>query len=565
MEYISDKIGEQYKEWKQNDRVYITAPTGSGKTQFILKVLLPYAKTQGRTILYLVNRKILKAQLLEEVNKYALEEKLLINIRDYIRIKTYQELEENYRNTGYFMQSNAYYIVCDEAHYFLHDSLFNTVTAISYAYIENCLLGDKVMIFISATIQNFYEKMTDTCEQLLKNAEIKGGEIIQEFEYKMRVKRCLSNSKEHFYSGEKDYTYLTVIPFDNIEEVEGIILKHKKSEKWLIFLNDIAKGKQLSEVLKKTDRSAVFINSRYEEDEEARKEVYEITTKGNIDHDIVIATSLLDNGVSISDEELRNLIIFADNEIEFLQMLGRKRQDGAKVLLYLQKKTKKEFSHRLQQVEKSLEVYQECDRLLRCNGMGKLFDELLARQEFYRNARKFLYQSYIFPRAYPNIMINSLSIDELYNRRNHYEKQVQKFDKEDEYAFFRTQLEWLGFTEEEMQEAIGRNKETVIEQLSKELSELLKEYDTKQMNAKENKDFKLKIRKPLRELLRKFKSAEEISKLENLIWRNDVALSADSFNEAMQIVQLPFLMKSYGDGKKEAMVYIINKLENEEK
>ena len=45
MEYISDKIGEQYKEWKQNDRVYITAPTGSGKTQFILKVLLPYAKT----------------------------------------------------------------------------------------------------------------------------------------------------------------------------------------------------------------------------------------------------------------------------------------------------------------------------------------------------------------------------------------------------------------------------------------------------------------------------------------------------------------------------------------
>ena len=161
--------------------------------------------------MYLVNRKILKAQLLEEVNKYALEEKLLINIRDYIWIKTYQELEENYRNTGYFMQSNDYYIVCDEAHYFLHDSLFNTVTAISYAYIENCLSSDKVIIFISATIQNFYEKMTDTCEQLLKNVEIKGGETIQELEYKMRVKRCLSNSKEHFYSGDKDYNYLTVI------------------------------------------------------------------------------------------------------------------------------------------------------------------------------------------------------------------------------------------------------------------------------------------------------------------------------------------------------------------
>jgi hypothetical protein len=31
MKWISDYIGEEYKEWKGGDKVFITSPTGSGK------------------------------------------------------------------------------------------------------------------------------------------------------------------------------------------------------------------------------------------------------------------------------------------------------------------------------------------------------------------------------------------------------------------------------------------------------------------------------------------------------------------------------------------------------
>lgn len=40
--FLGDSIGEKYKEWKAGDCIFISAPTGSGKTTFILKTLLSY-------------------------------------------------------------------------------------------------------------------------------------------------------------------------------------------------------------------------------------------------------------------------------------------------------------------------------------------------------------------------------------------------------------------------------------------------------------------------------------------------------------------------------------------
>jgi flagellar biosynthesis GTPase FlhF len=47
MKYLADQIGEEYKNWKDDDIVLITAPTGIGKTTFILKILLPYIMQKG--------------------------------------------------------------------------------------------------------------------------------------------------------------------------------------------------------------------------------------------------------------------------------------------------------------------------------------------------------------------------------------------------------------------------------------------------------------------------------------------------------------------------------------
>ena len=46
--YVSDIIGEDYKNWKPGDRILISTGTGSGKTWFVLRVLLGEAKRQGK-------------------------------------------------------------------------------------------------------------------------------------------------------------------------------------------------------------------------------------------------------------------------------------------------------------------------------------------------------------------------------------------------------------------------------------------------------------------------------------------------------------------------------------
>ena len=48
--YITDEIGEKYKEWGAGDKVFITAPTGTGKTHFILNILLPYAAKYNKCV-----------------------------------------------------------------------------------------------------------------------------------------------------------------------------------------------------------------------------------------------------------------------------------------------------------------------------------------------------------------------------------------------------------------------------------------------------------------------------------------------------------------------------------
>ena len=48
---VSDVIGGEYQKWKPNDKIFISSPTGTGKTYFILNVLLPYAYQKEKQIL----------------------------------------------------------------------------------------------------------------------------------------------------------------------------------------------------------------------------------------------------------------------------------------------------------------------------------------------------------------------------------------------------------------------------------------------------------------------------------------------------------------------------------
>ena len=138
--YLSDKIGSEYQRLNKDALVIMKAPTGCGKSHFILNELLNYAMQQGRRILYLVNRTILKDQLIKKCNEQVAE----LCIR-YGQIK------------GNPIES-YYYVVYDECHYFYADADFNPGTEISYVYLTQSF-RHVVQIFMSATIENMEEKI----------------------------------------------------------------------------------------------------------------------------------------------------------------------------------------------------------------------------------------------------------------------------------------------------------------------------------------------------------------------------------------------------------------------
>lgn len=73
-QYISEHIDLNINTWNQGSFVYINAPTGSGKTSFILDKILPFAECNNKKILYICNRIALKEQIklniLEKFNNF---------------------------------------------------------------------------------------------------------------------------------------------------------------------------------------------------------------------------------------------------------------------------------------------------------------------------------------------------------------------------------------------------------------------------------------------------------------------------------------------------------------
>lgn len=118
------------------------------------------------------------------------------------------------------------------------------------------------------------------------------------------------------------------------------------NEKWLIFVNSVAQGQQYKKAIldyvakgKKNDNDLVtFIDSdsRNSTDRAIREVWDDLLKNGTFSSRILITTSVLDNGFSIKDKNLKNIVLFTDNCTEFLQELGRCRLDeDSRVKLYI--------------------------------------------------------------------------------------------------------------------------------------------------------------------------------------------------------------------------------------
>ena len=143
--YVSDAIGNDYMNWKSGDDIIISFPTGTGKTYFVLNVLVPYAKKLNKKIVMFCNR----VALYEQINNYISDED-----KEYIELLTYQSAEYRIREA---ISGDVLYYIFDEAHYIFQDSSFNEGTGEWYDhFFATSKLSFGICVYLWATPDDVY-------------------------------------------------------------------------------------------------------------------------------------------------------------------------------------------------------------------------------------------------------------------------------------------------------------------------------------------------------------------------------------------------------------------------
>ncbi len=406
---VVDKISEEEcMGWKQGDRIAITAPTGSGKTHFVLNRLYPMAQQLDRKIVYLCNRVLVLEQTKIAAEAAGIEFEDINGCWDsqYLAITTYQKIEKLRRfpsrqdmegGTSEITSTifdGAEYCICDEAHYFVHDAVFNTDSR--WVLEEMLSTTRKILIFMTATdeplklyysnqsidgwIKCFYAQIEKVKKRKAEIAELEehwtfdeeagiwispywnvldlDDRMMQQWRKMVQQSdiKLISNSLQvmaypdewRTYSIEENYSNYQVFYYRSdaelIEEIE-----HTPDEKWLIFTMDREYGKDFAGRLNKKlgAKQAVFLDSHRTNKAKSRKALEseklaiqtfnEIKNESRFSCRVLITTTVLDNGVNLHDKQLKNIVLPTHNKTEFIQMIGRKRRaEGDEVKLYIE-------------------------------------------------------------------------------------------------------------------------------------------------------------------------------------------------------------------------------------
>lgn len=361
----------------------LKAPTGSGKTTFFIKDLVPEARRRGQSVLLIVNRSVLTEQL---INIYLKElgippgaiefpQEGIYPLGDLV-VCSYQYMARRLQGKdtpnikiGPFEAKEYAFVVCDECHYFIADSVFTTDSAPLVNLPK--VFAQSVRIYASATmspVRNVILKM----EQVVDLAEnFPYWEISPGFRYARNnmISQIYSNyngllQRAPFFEvmgAEPDYSYLhpriladgQSLWDDVIEQYEAHSLR-----KAVVFVDSKKHGKDCKEKLNSHGISAAFIVSEstssrsYSMDELDKKVLEEIKTKNRFESvSVLIATSVLDNGTNLIDKDITHLYISGTEYMAAVQQAGRVRmyEEGQTLELVIPRRAKSYFSSRISQ------------------------------------------------------------------------------------------------------------------------------------------------------------------------------------------------------------------------
>lgn len=285
----------------------------------------------------------------------------------------------------------------------------------------------------------------------------------------------------------------------------------------------------------------------------------------------------MDNGITIQDIELRNIIILADTKEEFLQMLGRKRRDENKVHLYIYKYSREHFQRRLNLLGKKRDVASEYMKYMASN-LGKV-NKVLDRQFVYNyefnlicNKQKEILRkllnyeislnviSSIF-NVYDGILyLNPLSVHQNEYLFNYYKNVIEQFDEEGEYSFVERQLSWLGIEAKKTKELISEHRKGEIEISRDMVIKQFKKFENKLMIEKEVADMKNDVKQQLLTIIKAVpEDVENWNATYNMADKKGRAISQNNMQFLREYCGIPYVLEH----KKGTADYIFRKCEEE--
>ena len=365
--YISDGIKDDYKQWNKayeknsSTKVFLESPTGTGKTHFLINVLLKYAIEQKRSIIYICNRTALRKQIEQELMKaqYGLIQDSRfdnfnfsvflypgstpyymnngIAIMNYQSVKNFDDICRSYGG----IISNIFYIFLDEVHFFLEDALFNTETDYIRHYIFTTY-QQQVQIFTSATILDFMDLYLDTYKAYLPSHPQANIYLSEFYHY----------HAEYYHNSFMRPAYNIILYTDETYLYEKI--GKSKNEKWIIFVSSKVKGSEINKEISKSKKCILLSSNK-----KPSKTWETLMTECKFSQDVLIATKVIDNGVSIKDDNVRNIVVPFAYNTEFMQMIGRVRINDETPLpinLYVKLPTIQEIRSRRKKFESQLDL-----------------------------------------------------------------------------------------------------------------------------------------------------------------------------------------------------------------
>ena len=302
---------------KIGESIFIAAPTGSGKTKSIIKII----KHSECPVVYLTNRIATLLQFKKDFIKETQNIDVTMNMIDIaslgenIEVFTYQK----FANIAYKYIGKEFLLILDEVHCIFEDASFSVYPEKFKRYLM-ANLDNTSRIYITATpdavslpiayAESYLPEMAipetinnDSGVDLVFNACAN---------HKTRMKMIYSVKSNWNYINFKFYS-----PDDTNEIIDYIKQANENGIKSLIYINDINKGKNFQEVLGNTQH----IYS----DEDKRINIAEIAKNERFENNNLITTKVAENGISLHDDNLNIIVIETLDLITLQQVIGRAR------------------------------------------------------------------------------------------------------------------------------------------------------------------------------------------------------------------------------------------------